>query len=122
MKHTLYISQRSPFARRVRLVLEELGVDYDTEVLDVFNLPPGYAGINPLGRVPVLRLPNQELIVDSWMILDYLRSRHEEHPLFLTGGASDARSRSISGIAVGVMEHTVLAFLENMRGPGLTLP
>ena len=115
MIHTLYMSVRSPFARRVRLTLEELGVEYETQVLDVFNPPPGFTEVNPLGRVPALRLPNTELIVDSWMILDYLRERHGSHPLFLTGGASGAQARNISGLAVGVMEQAVAVAIESMR-------
>ena len=64
MRHTLYLSLRSPFARRIRLALEELGVPYDVETVDVFNLPPAYDAINPLRRVPVLKTPEGTLIID----------------------------------------------------------
>lgn len=118
MRHTLYMSLRSPFARRVRLTLEELGLEYDTEVLDVFNPPASFLEVNPLGRVPALRLPNQEVLVDSWSILEHLRAQHGHHPLFLFDGGRATQARSVSGLAVGLMEHAVMHFLEGMRGPG----
>lgn len=120
MTRTLYMSARSPFARRVRLALEELGVVYSTEVLDVFNLPPGYHEINPLGRVPVLRTAEGEYIVESWMILDQLKAENPTHPIFQFGGYSPARARGLSGLAVGVMEQVVASYLEGLRGPGVT--
>ncbi|MBI3543719.1 MAG: glutathione S-transferase family protein [Deltaproteobacteria bacterium] len=116
MKHILYMSLRSPFARRVRLALEELGIDYDAQALDVFNPPAGFGAVNPLGRVPALQLPTGETLIDSSMIFEHLRERHSEHPLFLFGGARPARARRLTGLALGVMETTVTVVLENMRG------
>jgi glutathione S-transferase len=122
MGYTLFMSVRSPFARRVRIVLEELGLAYATEVCDVFNPSPALRAANPLARVPVLETPDGTRIIESWMILDHLRSLHGNHPLFLHGGANPAETRSLSGLAVGIMEHIVAAFLESQRGPGITWP
>lgn len=124
MSYTLYMSLRSPFARRVRLALEVLaqsglGLSYSTETIDVFNPPAWYSGINPLSRVPVLKTPEGELIIDSWQILNYLQARDPSHPLFLFGGAREARARTLSGAAVGIMEHVVGIVLERARGETL---
>lgn len=88
---------------------------YAAEVVDVFNLPSWFSAINPLGRVPAVRLGNGEVIVDSTEIHAYLKARHENHALFGRQGASEARTRHLSGLALGIMEYTVGAFLETLR-------
>lgn len=118
-KLTLFMSLRSPFARRIRLLLEELQVDYEAEVLDVFNPPASFLAINPLGRVPVLRLSTGEAIVDSTEIFQFLKQRHSSHALFSNQGASEARLRNITGLALGIMEYAVAAFLEAQRPQAL---
>lgn len=120
MKHTLFMSLRSPFARRVRLVLEELGLDYETEVIDVFNPPASLFEINPVGRVPVLITPTGEALIESWQIGRYLEAHFGSHALFSFAATSEARARSLSGLSVALMEFSVAAYLESVRGPGVT--
>ena len=50
----LYISARSPFARRVRLALLENKIRFSEKVFDVFNPLPELITVNPLARVPAL--------------------------------------------------------------------
>lgn len=119
--YLLYLSLRSPFARRVRLAFEELGCAYETRVVDVFNPTPELLEVNPLARVPALKLASGEVLVESSAILDFLRSRHSNHPLFCDG-AYEIKARTLSGLAVGIMELTVASFLETLRGPGLSMP
>jgi glutathione S-transferase len=117
--HVLYMSLRSPFARRVRILLEELAVDYRTEVLNVFDPPASFYEVNPLGRVPVLELPTGERIIDSTEIVAYLMGKHSHHALFQYGGIREAELRSIRALSLGVMEHVVSYYLESLRGPGM---
>src|SRR4051812_17857028 len=117
--YVLYMSLRSPFARRVRLVLEELKLSYTTEVIDVFNPPAWLFEINPLGRVPALRLPNGGVVIASYQIQEYLGARHANHPIFATGGVSEAGARNLAGLAAGVMDYSVQFFLERQRSPAL---
>jgi glutathione S-transferase len=63
----LYFSNGSPFARKVRVVLAELGLDYETDILD--GLRPTSSPPGPTIAVPVLedgrlRLWESDLIVD----------------------------------------------------------
>lgn len=120
--HKIYVSLRSPFARRIRLLFEELGVAYETETVDVFQPTPGLLEANPLGRVPVLELPDRQRIVDSVEIRGYLEGQFPTHPLFLRGGASEARVRTLCALAVGIMDHVIQAYLETLRAPGLRDP
>lgn len=122
MKPVLYISARSPFARRVRILFEELKIPYSAEMLDVFHPPDWFFEVNPLGRVPCLKLETGEVIIDSAQIQKYLADQNLNHPLFLEGGIRKAKLLSYSGLALGVMEQTVSYVLEKMRGVGNTLP
>lgn len=114
----MFQSARSPFARRIRLLLEELGVKYDLVVEDVFRPTPGFLQINPVGRVPALRIQTGELITDSSQIQNWLAGRFFDHSLFRYGTTSEAHARGVSGLAVGLMEWTITNYLESTRAPG----
>ncbi len=113
--YKLYMSLRSPFARRIRLILEECGIQYDPVVLDAFNPPAFYMQINPLGRVPVLELSDGEILIDSNQILMYLRDKFCDHDLFRPRGLKDVYFANRSALAIGVMEWTITWFLESIK-------
>jgi glutathione S-transferase len=102
---TLYISPRSPFARRVRLAFRERGIKYEEKILDVFNPPEGFAKINPVARVPVVVLKNGETIADSSSILKVFYDSKKEDP----------KTLNWSGVAVGICEILVARFFETLR-------
>ena len=119
--YTLYMSLRSPFARRVRILLEELSIPYDTRVVNVFEPTPELLEVNPLGRVPALVLPTGEVMVESSEIQNYFAERYGNHALFQRHGASEAKTRNICGLASGIMDHVVVAYLESLRPAGLQI-
>ena len=51
----LYYSPNSPYARKVRIVLREQGLDCREISMDTGNPPPEFPRHNPNLRVPVLR-------------------------------------------------------------------
>ncbi len=105
----LYISLRSPFARRIRLAMQRLGVSFELKTVDVFQENPDLIAANPLALVPTL-ITSQGPITDSANILEYLNDTH--------GGIwpSDVRAaitaRQTSVWAAGVMQSLVLYFQE----------
>lgn len=117
--HILYMSIRSPFARRVRILLEELQIPYESRVLDVFKPDPSYFAINPFSRVPSLELPDGTVISDSNQIQFYLHEKYSYHPLFLSNALRVEKARHFSALAAGVMEYTVAFFLESLRPKAL---
>lgn len=121
-KPRLYTSLRSPFGRRIRLLLEEIGIEHEVELVDVFNLPASFLEINPLGRVPVLVLSTGESLIDSTEIYAHIEKRYGANTLFASWGAREGRLREIRGLCLGVMELAVLVFLETLRPPGQQLP
>lgn len=72
----LYTSPTSPYARKVRMVVLETGLADRVEeiVVNPFDDPPDLAAANPLGKVPVLVLPDGEVLFDSTVICAFLDS------------------------------------------------
>ena len=81
MKMKLYLSLTSPFARKVRIVVQELGLtDLVNETLvDPWNADsPGFADFlaaNPLSKIPTLVTDKGEPLPDSRLIVEYLLTR-----------------------------------------------
>jgi glutathione S-transferase len=72
----LTFSPASPFARKVRIAAIELGL-IDRIEFTPATVVPGqanaeYARINPLKKLPALILDNGDVIVDSYVIVEYL--------------------------------------------------
>lgn len=111
---TLFISPRSPFARRVRLALLEHEIEFEERVLDVLKKNPELEKINPLRRVPTLVLRTGEVLIDSSVILSvfYAQTPSSLLPWDKTDQWVAAKW---SGIAVGLADRTVEYFLESLR-------
>src|ERR1700758_3750438 len=77
MKMKLYLSLTSPYARKVRMVVQELGLaDLVQEVLvDPWNAQADFLDLNPLCKVPTLVTEKGETLPDSKLIVEYLLSR-----------------------------------------------
>ena len=73
----LYYSVTSPYARKVRLVIEEKGLQsaIDCELIDPFADLPQLLAANPLGRVPTLLLDDGQALYGSQVICAYLDSQ-----------------------------------------------
>src|SRR3546814_2259333 len=73
----LYRSLPSPYARRVRVVIEELGLaeQIDEIEVDPYDPPAEFLALNPLSKVPVLITEQGEALPDSNLIISYLFTR-----------------------------------------------
>ena len=72
----LSFSPASPFARKVRIAAIELGL-IDRIELTPATVAPGtanedYSRITPLKKLPVLILDNGDVILDSYVVVEYL--------------------------------------------------
>ncbi len=101
-KSELFISLRSPFARRVRLALLENQISYKEIVCDVFKPTAELIAVNPLIRVPVLRLHSGDVLIDSNLILQALYETLSDSPL-IPGVKSGATPGATSGATSGVV-------------------
>ena len=51
---TLYNAARCPYVARVRIVLAEKGIEFETVEIDLSDRPAWFYEKNPTGRVPVI--------------------------------------------------------------------
>src|SRR5919201_4293541 len=91
---TLYDAPRCPYCARIRIVLAEKGVAYDTVQVDLDDRPVWIYEKNPLGRVPVLEEEESGLLLpESAVIAEYLEERFPDPPLWPGDPAERARGR-----------------------------
>jgi glutathione S-transferase len=108
--YRLFLSPRSPFARRVRLAIRRLGLPLLEHPLNVLESNPDLEAANPLGLVPALILPDGRALSDSSAILETLHDLH--------GGIWPERPtdrieiRQASTLATGLMQAAVSYFQE----------
>ncbi len=74
---TVYGAPISPFVRKVLLVLEVKGIDYDLQPVTPMSLPEGYEKIHPLKKIPAL-VDDKIALADSSVICEYLEERYPE--------------------------------------------
>lgn len=103
----------SPFVRRVAVALELYGLAYENLPLRTVGDAAQFARYSPLKRAPTLMLPDEQVLVDSHMILAHL---DEQVPAerCLTPAAAAARlaCRQVIGVAAGLADKAVSAFYE----------
>jgi RNA polymerase-associated protein len=92
---TLYDADRCPYCARVRIVLAEKGVEYETVQIDLDDRPAWIYEKNPLGRVPVLE-EDTFVLAESAVINEYLEERYPEPPLW----PADAGERALGRLLV----------------------
>lgn len=71
----LYTYRRCPYAMRARLALLQAGVAFDAFEIVLRDKPPELLALSPKGTVPVLRLPDGQVLEQSldivrWAFLD----------------------------------------------------
>ena len=89
---TLYDADRCPYCARVRIVLAEKAIEYETVVVDLDDRPAWIYEKNPLGRVPVLE-EDAFVLPESAVINEYLEERYPEPALWPADPAERALGR-----------------------------
>jgi maleylpyruvate isomerase len=97
----LYSYFRSSAAYRVRIAFNLKGLNYDTAPIHLQkdggqNLKPDYRAINPLMRVPTLKLDSGELLTQSLAIIEYLDEVHPQPPLLPRDPVDRAKVRALA--------------------------
>lgn len=81
----LYSSLASPYVRKVRVVASELGIPLELEPIAVHSFPSEYGKVNPVHRIPALRLDDGTVLPDSRVICEYLDASKGNKLLPATG-------------------------------------
>ncbi len=120
----LYASTTSPFVRKVRVVLHELGLADRCEILQVTTSPhepdASLGRANPLNKLPALELDDGTALYDSPVICEYLDAVHGRGKLLPASGAARWQILRTQALADGVVDAGILVRYETaMRPPEL---
>ena len=115
----LRYSPTSPYVRKVCAVAIEAGLAGQIEriLTNPWDENSDIGGDNPLGKVPALVLDSGDVLFDSPVICEYLDSLHRGPRLFPQDPDSRWRALREQAQADGILDATVLAFMENNRRP-----
>ena len=89
---TVYDAARCPYCARVRIALEEKGIEYEAVAVDLQDRPQWIYEKNSTGRVPVVE-EDAWLLPESSVIMEYLDERYPEPPLLPPDPADRALAR-----------------------------
>ncbi len=90
----LYDAARCPYCARIRIVLAEKEIAYDTVEIDLRDRPAWIYELNPSGKVPVL--DDGFILPESEVIMEYLEERYPERSLL----PADVRDRAEARLLV----------------------
>jgi RNA polymerase-associated protein len=89
---TLFSSGSDLYCHRVRIVLAEKGISFETVEVDPTNPPEDLMELNPYGMVPTL-VDRDLVLYDAQVIMEYLDERFPHPPLMPVDPVSRAQSR-----------------------------
>jgi maleylpyruvate isomerase len=97
----LYSYFRSSAAYRVRIAMNLKGLGFETLPIHLQkdggqNRKPEFRAVNPLMRVPALRLSSGEVLTQSLAIIEYLDEIHPQPPLLPRDPVARAKVRAMS--------------------------
>ena len=92
---TLHHFDRSPFAWKVRMVLEEKKIPYTGVIPENKNEDPAFAKLNPMRLTPVLVLEDGRTVWESSVINEYLEDTHPTPAMLPKDPFERARVRMI---------------------------
>jgi len=110
---TLHASPTSPFARKVRAVAIEKGIE-----LSLVMVAPPYvavAPLNPLGKVPVLVREDGSVVFDSPVIVQVLDAMPSSSPSLLGEGETRVAIEVWQALSDGMTDSIVTQMLEARR-------
>ena len=117
----LTFSPASPFARKVRIAAIELGLIDQIELVPT-SVAPGqpndaYSKISPVKKLPVLILDNGDVILDSYVITEYLDELAGGGRLIPASGAARWKVKSDHSLLQGMLDSMLLCRYEKMVRP-----
>jgi glutathione S-transferase len=117
----LIFSQTSPFVRKVRIAAIELGLIDKIEFMPT-TVAPGqanddYSRITPLKKLPALILDNGDVILDSYVIAEYLDELAGGGKLIPASGPARWKVKSDHSLLQGMLDSMLLCRYEKAVRP-----
>ena len=107
----LHARPASPFARKVRVAIIEMGLVERVEIAMAQSPEESRAALgphNPLAKVPTLVLDDGTSLYDSRVIVEYLDSLHDRAKLFPRAGAERWRVLKLQALGDGIGDAAAL--------------
>ncbi len=111
---TLVTSEASPYGRKVRVVMDILGLQSKFKLQPANTLDPDdpIRDINPLGKIPALITEAGTAVFDSRVIIDYLDAQYGDGQLIPRDPAARARILTLAALAEGINDALLLVVYE----------
>ncbi|MDF2940297.1 MAG: Glutathione S-transferase-like protein [Gammaproteobacteria bacterium] len=77
----------SPYVRKVLIVLEHKGIQYEVKAINPFKKTPELMALHPLGKIPVYQ-EDDFILPDSSAICSYLEKQYPTHPIYPSAAKS----------------------------------
>ena len=117
----LTFSPASPFARKVRIAAIETGlidrIEFTTATVAPGQANEEYSKITPLKKLPVLILDNGDVILDSYVIVEYLDELAGGGKLIPASGPERWKVKSDHSLLQGMLDSMLLCRYEGMVRP-----
>lgn len=119
----LYSNPASPFARKCRIIVRELGLTKVVEEVNVDTraLPADFRSLNPLGKIPVLALKDGSVILDSPVICEYLNDlgggKFFPGRSLIRENSGHWKALTLQAIGDGICDAAVARVYESRRPP-----
>jgi glutathione S-transferase len=113
----LYSKPTSPYARKVRVVAEEVGLGERLAIEDppLRDAATEFWRVNPTGMVPALITDDGQLVVESNVICEYIDSLHAGRRLFPAESAQRWRALRLNALADVMIGALVTRVRESWR-------
>ena len=111
----LLASLRSPYTRKVRVVLAEKRIECDMEMVDVQPIDNPVNRHNPLGKIPTLVLDDGTALYDSRVIVGFLDNVSPISRLIPEENRERVQVRRWEALADGVVDAGILVRQEGLR-------
>jgi glutathione S-transferase len=116
MSRKLYATPRSPFARKIRILLHEKGLPYELVPVDLASRSAEFVALSPLGKVPLLVDEDGTTVFDSTVIAEYLEDRYPTPSVLGAGTKTRMLHRELDELADTVSEQSVTLFFAQEHG------
>ncbi|MBI5612712.1 MAG: glutathione S-transferase N-terminal domain-containing protein [Gammaproteobacteria bacterium] len=117
----LYGSLTSPYVRKLRVLVQEKDIACEFVVENPHDADSSIPHLNPLGKVPVLLLDNDEVLFESTLLVEYLDGLAGA-PLMPANGPARLQALRWHALGQGMLDATVARLMEMRRPAEKQLP
>lgn len=108
----------SPYVRRVAICLKLLGIEFEHRAVSVFSDFERFKTLNPVVKAPTLVLADDQILMDSSLILEYAAGLAPAGQALLPAhGPARLCALQLTGLALAACEKTVQIVYEQQQRP-----